>query len=80
MAEGLYLIWSNEHRAWWAPEECGYVHRVSQAGRYGRGHALAICQRALGTAGHLKMLAEIQIRVEDVKEFLEGAFVPEGLI
>jgi hypothetical protein len=29
-----YLIWSNEHEAWWGPGECGYVTVISKAGRY----------------------------------------------
>lgn len=29
-----YLIWSHEHRQWWAPNLEGYVSEVSQAGRY----------------------------------------------
>ncbi len=29
-----YLIWSNEHGAWWAPGECGYTTVYEAAGRY----------------------------------------------
>jgi hypothetical protein len=42
-----YLIWSNEHEAWWGPGEMGYVLNVAHAGRYRREHAIAICKRAL---------------------------------
>lgn len=71
----MYLIWSNEHRAWWGPGECGYVPQLSKAGRYTRERAIDICRNALGTAGHLGQLgqlAEIPVRLEDVKEFLTG--------
>lgn len=42
----VYLIWSNEHRMWWAPGQCGYVSIISQAGRYTRQDAERICTRA----------------------------------
>jgi hypothetical protein len=41
-----YLIWSNEHRAWWAPNECGYVKIISKAGRYSEVRATQICENA----------------------------------
>lgn len=41
-----WLIWSNEHRAWWAPRECGYVHRREDAGRYSLERAREICRQA----------------------------------
>lgn len=42
-----YLVWSNEHRAWWAPDERGYTRRIERAGRYGRAQAIKIA----GTRG-----------------------------
>ncbi len=38
----LYLVWSNEHGAWWRPNSCGYTTKVEDAGRYGRKEAIAI--------------------------------------
>lgn len=32
--EAKYLIWSFEHRMWWAPQAHGYVRDVARAGRY----------------------------------------------
>ncbi len=29
-----WLIWSNEHNAWWRPMRCGYTPSPSEAGRY----------------------------------------------
>jgi hypothetical protein len=29
-----WLIWSEEHAAWWAPAEVGYSSRMDRAGRY----------------------------------------------
>jgi hypothetical protein len=42
----LWLIWSNEHRAWWAPLSCGYVFDKAKAGRYGFEQAVEICKQA----------------------------------
>lgn len=75
----VYLVWSNEHRAWWGPEHRGYVRGVSQAGRYSRDEALEICRQALGTAGHLGTLAELPVRLGDVIAFLAGAMFPGDL-
>ena len=66
-----YLIWSNEHRAWWGPGERGYVKRVENAGRYSRNEALAICTRSMpGTSLELGMLPELPVLREDVKAML----------
>lgn len=40
--EGAYLVWSNEHRAWWRANSCGYTKQVSDAGRYSREQAIEI--------------------------------------
>lgn len=37
-----YLVWSNEHAAWWGPDKCGYTRRIERAGRYERSEALLI--------------------------------------
>jgi hypothetical protein len=39
-----WLIWSNEHRAWWGPERCGYPLHSPQAGRYTLAEARDICR------------------------------------
>jgi hypothetical protein len=65
-----YLIWSIEHDGWWGPGESGYVKRVSEAGRYSRDRALAICANAWGTAAHIGTLAELPVRLDDVAAFL----------
>ena len=43
-----YLIWSEEHGAWWAPYERGYTRSMKAAGRYSRERALAIAASANG--------------------------------
>ncbi|HEY9410982.1 MAG TPA: hypothetical protein VIP77_15495 [Jiangellaceae bacterium] len=42
----VWLVWSNEHDAWWKPNRCGYHHDVWQAGRYSERDAAGICRSA----------------------------------
>lgn len=44
--EQAWLIWSNEHKAWWAPDSAGYTRSRKAAGRYTRADALDICKGA----------------------------------
>lgn len=37
-----YLVWSNEHQAWWGKDRCGYTRHIERAGRYERAEALSI--------------------------------------
>ncbi len=37
-----WLIWSNEHRAFWAAKRLGYTTNMGEAGRYSRAEAVAI--------------------------------------
>lgn len=46
--ETLYLVWSNEHHAWWKPDERGYTRIIERAGRYTRAAALTIASRRGG--------------------------------
>ena len=62
MSGPAWLIWSNEHRAWWRAGGNGYTMQVSQAGLYSEADALDICARAIpGTASRLGMLPEIPV-------------------
>lgn len=38
-----WLIWSNEHGAWWAPNSRGYTTLLEAAGRYTKEQADVIC-------------------------------------
>ena len=44
--DGYWLIWSNEHNAWWRPGRCGYTQDEKQAGRYSMAEAVDICSKA----------------------------------
>lgn len=41
-----WLVWSNEHRAWWGPGRHGYTTLTDRAGRYSLDEATAICAQA----------------------------------
>ena len=69
----VYLIWSNEHNGWWGPRECGYVSGLQGAGEYTRDEAILICRRALLSATHVKRIAEIPVRRQDVMDTLDKA-------
>lgn len=38
----MFLIWSNEHNAWWRPEGFGYITTLAEAGIYNGDEALRI--------------------------------------
>ena len=44
--EDKWIIWSEEHRAWWAPDSKGYVQSRKEAGTYSYAEALKIVQGA----------------------------------
>jgi hypothetical protein len=67
----FYLIWSNEHRAWWGPDMWGYTKGLANAGRYSREKALEICRGAIPTANHIGVISEIPVRLIDVEAFLK---------
>lgn len=67
-----YLIWSNEHRAWWRPNSCGYTVHVRAAGRYSRKEAVEISSRAHDGWTEGEPPPEIPVRLEDVMECSPG--------
>lgn len=38
-----WLVWSNEHGAWWGPNSAGYLYKVEEAGRYTLAEAMSHC-------------------------------------
>lgn len=75
-----YLIWSNEHRAWWRANRCGYATGLDQAGRYTRQEALDICRDAIPSAMHLSGIAEIPVRLRDIRDFTAGELLPSAIV
>lgn len=44
--EAPWIVWSNEHHAFWRANHSGYTRSVEQAGRYSHTEAEAICRAA----------------------------------
>lgn len=65
---GEYLIWSNEHRAWWRPKSQGYTVRTQAAGRYTREEAIAICASTRDGWRSETAPSEIPVALDDVIE------------
>lgn len=42
----IWLVYSNEHGAWWRPNSAGYTKHVESAGRYSKAEADYICRDA----------------------------------
>ena len=68
MEKEQYLVWSNEHRAWWRSDRCGYSKLVKAAGRYSREEALEICANARDGWGAGEIPSEIPVRALDVAD------------
>jgi len=60
-----YLIWSNEHRAYWKPRSSGYTTSIDGAGIYSRDEALCICGDANMLRCRTYMPNELPVRLED---------------
>ena len=63
-----YLIWSNEHRAWWRPKSAGYTIDPDKAGRYSRSEAISHCRSRDQCPG--EPMPELPIREDDLSEVL----------
>jgi hypothetical protein len=58
----LYLIWSEEHGAWWGPDSSGYTRSLFEAGRYRPEEAHCIVERANSFLPPNEVLREIAIQ------------------
>lgn len=67
MVDYPYLIWSNEHRAWWKPHRQGYTKRVKDAGRYSEAEVLEICTDAIPGRRPSAPLPEIPVPLHMVE-------------
>jgi len=66
-----YLVWSNEHRAWWRPDRMGYTPLVSEAGTYTREQAIQICVGAYNGWQSECAPYEVPVRLSDAIECCE---------
>jgi hypothetical protein len=76
----IYLIWSNEHRAWWKTGGWAYSTGLRSAGQFSRAQAIEICQKALRQAAINGAIAEIPVRYEDVMDVLRDQVVPDVIL
>ena len=53
----LWVIWSEEHGAWWRPGKWGYTRSLREAGRYPEAEANAIAEQANRYSDVLKEVA-----------------------
>ena len=44
-SDNTFLIWSNQHGAWWRPLRRGYTQIIDEAGRYSAAEAEAIVKQ-----------------------------------
>lgn len=75
-----YLIWSNEHSAWWRADSCGYVIDARGAGRYTREEAMGICGLCRAGWDPARKPSEIPVLASDIDElnapFLSAVALP----
>jgi hypothetical protein len=64
-----YLIWSNEHNAWWCAARSGYTDMASRAGRFTRDEAFKIAFQRDRTPD--APLPEIPIREDDALDLMK---------
>lgn len=69
MNDAEYVIWSNEHKCWWAADEKGYRSSIADAGRYSRDTAIRICTNARGGRQFNWNPSEVPLLLEDAKAF-----------
>ncbi len=80
MADEVYLIWSNEHRAWWGPGRHGYLTDTDKAGRYSEVEATEVVLNANRYRDHdlppneIMVLAPPRVDTSDIPETREAWF------
>ena len=61
----LWLVWSNDHRAWRCPDSMGYTGIIGEAGCYSLKDAMDICEGA----------NEVRVLAPEAAEALIGGVV-----
>jgi hypothetical protein len=72
----IYLIWSNEHRAFWRTGRFGYTPKVAEAQRFSQHEALNVCLAAMPGRRDGCPLNDMPVRLKDVM-FLVDYFYGE---
>jgi len=66
-----YLIWSNEHNAWWRSKEAGYTYQIEFAGVYSREETINICATARDGIRKDRTPTEIPVLLNDIEELYQ---------
>ena len=62
MRQEIFVIWSWEHLAWWAPNREGYTESLEQAGHYTFEDAAEI------TVVHIPAVEEIAVLLQEAEQ------------
>lgn len=73
MPDQEWMIWSNEHRAWWKPGGWGYTTATAWAGRFTEEHARRICAEANIVPRHDHPPNEIMVLAPDRDRITDDA-------
>lgn len=69
-----WLIWSNEHNAYWGPNHCGYTRDIDQAGRYQQSDADSVCAAANAHLPPKSLPHEIRVPSPELDQALRALF------
>lgn len=73
-----FLVWSNQHRAWWRPKSAGYTTDIRGAGLYSRKEAIEISgQSRDGWGNPADLPCELAIPLSALPETIRGYVVAE---
>lgn len=77
LREGKYLIWSNEHNAWWRANSQGYARDIRHAGIYSRGEAVEIARGSRNGWSFERAPYEIAVSLADIPDHIRAALSGE---
>ena len=66
MNTNVFVIWSWEHMAWWAPARAGYEESLERAGRYSYDEAADI------VIGHIPAGEEVAVLLQEAQKYANG--------
>jgi len=69
-SENMWLVWSNEHNAYWKPARRGYTKDKDAAGRYSTAAATEICDNANQFIPENRIPNEIMVPSPELVSFL----------
>jgi len=74
MYQADYLIWSNQHRAWWKANSMGYAVDIIHAGIYSHAATMDICTGANIAYSGKKPPDELPVRIADLPAPIAARF------